>query len=1398
MQRYALSPSQLNISAQEFAVANSDVNVLYFVLKIEKSIDAAAMEKAVQTFLRKNAAARVRIVSEGGSVMQYFADYEEAEIPVVDLSDCEDWESVVRGWGQTPFQFYGGVLYDFKILKFTEDQWGLFCKFHHIWVDGWSTGLIWSDILSAYCRISAGENGDVLEARPLFIEAAPSDSDDEDSRFWKDYLSGIELPPSDSIESDYSANRRILPMPQDLSVLIKDFAATNGVTPYTVFMAALSVYVNTVQSMPEVLLGLPRQNRRSDYLRNMLGVFVMEVPLRLRLSDGRGFSNLCRFIGDEGRRLSVHCRYPLTKIISDLHETLDFSGSLAEYSVSYQKEKITIPGYDLPVSVWFGNPAAALNRMTMHVLDLFDDGYTIFYDYLTAYYDDIGIEYFHDALLGIIRQGIANPKAPVIDLICVGDAERAAMERTSGEFDLVHPEGETVVDMFARQAAAKPNAIAVRGVDGAYTFAQADEASNKIARALERFGPLKDRFVGVLMPRTAASVVSALGVLKAGGAFLWMNMEYPKERLNYMRTDSNAAAVIDEAFYEAAMKLDGSKVDVRPAPGDLCYCIYTSGTTGNPKGVMLEHRGLYNLCMPESSRIVGKIAEKGTAALSMASFSFDFSIFEVFTSLMNGVSIVVASEKQIESPTLLGQLVQQHNVNVICATPSRLLSYCEIYNFRNALSNAAVLLSAGESFPSTLFDVLHTAAPQAEIYNGYGPTEATVGASFMRVTGGRITLGDPMANFRLRVLSATRSLVPVGFVGELYIGGCGLARGYLNLPRETAAAFIEFEGERYYKTGDLVRRERDGGLLFCGRRDKQIKLRGFRIELDEIEHGISAFEGITGCALSVRKVGKVEFLCAFYTATTSIDEKALKESLSRMLPYYMVPSVYRRLDAIPLAPSGKVDQKALSRIEIEFTSEYVAPETENEKKLCEILCRVLGFERVSVTDNFFEIGGDSLSAAQYAIEMTAAGFSFSFSDIFANPTVRQLCLYAESGMSYDQTLDGEIQNYDYNKLAGLMKWNGAEPTGKPVKSILLTGATGYLGSHLLYELITHTDCTIYCLVRKSGRLTPEKRLKGRLFYYFEDNYSEEFGTRVFTVTGDLTQPGVFDEPFEHPVDLVLNCAADVAHYAYGDKLRRINLGGVKNMIEIALKHDARLMQISTVSVGQFGIAGVTEKKEAITEEDFFFGQDLSNEYNRTKFLAEREILDAMVRRGLRANILRVGNLQGRFSDGEFQINNASNGFANRLKAYSVLGFMPREMLEASVEYSPVDYTAKAIRLFAVNETSRAVLHIFNDKPTPFKVIFSALEKQGHSFEKLPGEQYAARVQEMLGDPETRNHLSEIVEDLTGEMNGKFEIGFQCLNTRDVLADMGFEWPEINENYLQVYIDSLEKLGYFEV
>lgn len=1398
MPKYALIPSQLNICAQEMAVANSDVNVLYFVLKIDQAIDEAAMRKAVQFFVAQNQAARLRICSEEGSFLQYFSDDDAPDVPLLDLTGCENWEDTVRALGQTPFQFLGGALYDFRILRFAPDRYGLYCKFHHIWVDGWSTGLIWSDILLAYCRLAAGETENVLPVRPLFLEAPASDSDATDRQFWADYLNGIELPAGDGMAINYAANRRLFPMDADLSGRIKTFCAANSITPYTVFMGALAVYASAVQSTPEVLLGMARQNRPSDYLRSMLGVFVMEVPLRLRLRSYENFAALCRHIAAEGRQLSKHCRYPLTKIVSDLHEKTDFSGNLADYSVSFQKEKITVPGYDLPVSVWFGNPATALARMTLHVLDLFDNGFTVFYDYLTAYYDDEGIAWFHDALMHIIRQGIDTHRdAPAASLCAVGKGEQAAIQRVSGEFSVVYPAGETVLDLFTAQVAAKPDAMAVTGVDGAYTFAQADAAANRVAQALSTCGPLKDRLIGILLPRTAASVIAALGVLKAGGAFLWMNMEYPRERLDYLMRDSGTPCVIDEAFFQAAMQQPAVPPANKPAPNDLCYCIYTSGTTGNPKGTLLMHKGLYNLCRPESTRIVARIAEKGHAAVSMASFSFDFAVFEVFTALANGVGVVVASEKQIESPVLLGQLMQQHSVNVLCATPSRLTAYCEITVFRRALAAAQVILSAGEAFPAPLYDVLHTAAPEAHIYNGYGPTEATVGASFMQVTGEKITLGDPVANYKLAVLSADRTPVPFGFMGELYIGGVGVARGYLNLKETTDAAFVQYNGERYYKTGDLVRRERDGSLLFCGRRDSQVKMRGFRIEPDEIACAINAFEGVTACALSVRKSGKTEFLVAFYTASHDIDEQALKESLHKTLPYYMVPSVYRQLDAIPMAASGKADLKALAAIDVEYQNEYVAPESEHEKLLCGILCDILGFEKVGVTDNFFEIGGDSLSAAQYAIEATAAGFTFTYSDIFANPTVRQLCQHTESGAQYDQSIDPEIQNYDYSALRPLLKWQDMPATNRKVNSILLTGATGYLGSHLLYELITKTDCTVYCLVRKSARLTPEKRLKGRLFYYFEDNFAAEFGTRVFAVTGDLTQNGIFDEPFPHKVDLVLNCAADVSHYAYGDKLRRINLGGVKTLIEFALAQKARLMQISTVSVGQFGIESMTQKKDFFTEEDFFFHQDLSNEYNRTKFLAEREILDAILHRGLRANILRVGNLQGRFSDGEFQINNTSNGFVNRLKAHSLLGFISADILCAHVEYSPVDYTAQAICLFAVNEYPHPILHIFNDKPTPFAEIFGALEKQGHVFEKLSAAEYQQRMQETLSHPDKRSQLSEIVEDLTGEMNGKFEIGFECPHTKALLAVMDFVWPTINEHYLRVYIDSLERLGYFD-
>lgn len=1418
MNNYPLTTAQMNIHSREILLPGTDVNVLYFVIRIQEKIDVICMQEAVQHFIKGHKAPRTRIRYEDKLPVQYFFDEQDICIETVDYTGWEEEQILqsVRKWGQEPFGYEEQRLWDFKIITFSDKESGLYCKFHHIWCDGWATGLIWTEILSNYCRRKAGQELKEPEydgLPELIIKQAGyqgSQEETEDIDYFEQTLKEIlsEGRRGKAPGHNKADRSRDYQVPEKIQHMLKQFCAIHEVTPYTVFMAALAVYCAGVVDTRTPVLGTARLNREDAKERSVVSQCVLEVPIALQLTENQPFSKLCKSVLKESRAAAVHKRCGMTKIAKRLRKVADFQGEMIPYALSFQREKIHLGDYELPLSVWFGQPASALECILIHVLDLLEDGYRIFYDYRTFYYGQEDILHFHEALLHIMEIGMKENRS-VLSLPLTGLREAECLKAPKNEKN-VQPIETTLLELFKRQTEERPKQKAVTAKDGSYTYEELDRASDQIAFYLMEQGIQAEEIVGILLQRSRLVPAAMLGIVKAGGAFVLMDQAYPKNRIasiisdggiRYVLTDGQAGSLLPEECTAVDAKClpncTASAKRAEVCPSQLCYVIYTSGSTGEPKGVLIEHRSICHIVNPNHSNVISNSITAGGAALVMGAFSFDISLFELFTSMCNGIPAVIASEEEMKDPRALARLIEEQNICILYGTPSRLLSYCEEPAFRQAAKRLEVIMSAGEAFPAGLYNSLHEIAQKARIYNGYGPTEATIATSFAEVKGeGRITIGTPVAGYKLRCMDQEGRLVPYKETGELYIGGFGLARGYTNAAL-TEKSFVMLDGERYYCTGDLVVREPDDELIFAGRKDEQVKLRGFRIELEEIESVLSRRPGIKEAAVLVKKSGKAEFLCAFYSGDKEVDELELKSHTAQFLPYYMVPSFFVYFENLPVTRNGKVDRRKLSQYPIVMERTYMKPETTLQKTLAAIVQNVLDLEQVGLDDNFFEIGGDSLSVASYAVEALAQGIEFEYESLYKYPTIRELSKYLECSIqSADAGRDPELADYDYSKIKQLLAGQKPEVYQRASDGvIILTGATGYLGVHILYELLKNTAMKVYCVVRSSRQQTADKRLEGRFFYYFEESLSQYRDNRVRVLEGDITEDGFWDRQEMECPDIVLNCAADVAHYSHNDKMRKLNTDSLLAMIAFCKKYKAELVQISTISIGQF-VLGNELKNYVFGEGDLYFGQNLSNAYLRSKFLAERMILEAAAEGSIHAKILRVGNLQARYGDAEFQMNYRSNAFASRLKGYAGLGFVQEELAGRLVDYSPVDYVAKAVCLLASAKTGQTVYHVLNNNEVVYGDFFGAMEECGYGLERCSNEEYHNRLLSALEDKEKKEFLAEIASDLAGNQGERYELEISMASAVQVLSDMGFGWPKIRNQDLMDYISNLDTLGYF--
>jgi len=582
---------------------------------------------------------------------------------------------------------------------------------------------------------------------------------------------------------------------------------------------------------------------------------------------------------------------------------------------------------------------------------------------------------------------------------------------------------------------------------------------------------------------------------------------------------------------------------------------------------------------------------------------------------LNGLTIFLADDETVFSQKRPAALIEQNHVDVLQTTPTKMYSHLLDQSNLAYLQCLKAIVLGGEALPSDLYEELRRNT-DAKIFNIYGPAETTVWVTNAEIkSSDGITIGKPIANTQIYIVDKCLNPAPIGVTGELCIAGDGVGAGYLNRPELTAEKFIEnpFGEGKLYKTGDLAYWREDGNIVYVGRNDFQVKIRGLRIELGEIESAISSVEGISQAVVIVRKdeTGR-QLICAFYTETESVPVERIKGAILEKLPRYMTPHIFTRLESLPMTPSGKIDRKVLPEVDlshIQLETEYVKPEGELETSLANLMGQVLHYSPVGRLDNFFDLGGGSLKAIEFVSKAHNEGIYFSLQTVFDQPTVAELAQAIQSG-------DKPTVSYadvDFTGINKILQKNRIELASIPPKTeignLLLAGATGFLGIHILADFLEHDSGTAYCLVRGKGQADSESRMASLLCFYFGEKYIS--CDRVKVLRADLQEERFglsadeYDSLFSH-VDMVINAAASVKHYGSYQYFYEVNVETVKRLIDFCRSAQAKLLHISTLSVsgnsnGDNFDGYVSPEEKHFYESDLYIGQPLENVYARSKF-----------------------------------------------------------------------------------------------------------------------------------------------------------------------------------------------------
>ena len=1361
-------------------------------------VKAEALRRAVLQVLDAHPAVRSRFEQREGKVFQVPADT-EVPVTVEKPADAAAQKKLREAFIQ-PFDLSTGPLARITILDMPEGV-SMLSDFHHLIFDGRSYDLFIQQI----CQVLEG--GNVEPEACNYFEYAIGQKEAEKTPafaaagdFFNGQLQGLESATAVMPDLDSQGVGKEVLLIKKVGADIHPFCQRMGISPASYYLAAAYLTLSAYSGSPKVYICTISNGRNDLRIADSFGMFVNTLALAGDCSVA-DVETLLRQTDQHFQATLENQQYPFARVAADTgfqpQVMLAYQvGVLTEYKVNGQK----VEGENLET----GAPKFALSIY----IDGREGEEAIVLGYDDSRYSEPLMQAFADSMECVVRSLLKGGSLQEIPLV---DGDRLAQLDSFNAWEQPVDQTQTIVSLFRRQAKQTPDLPAVNFEDITLSYAEVDALTDRIAAHIAGMGLGREDVVSVLIHRSQWMAVASLGILKAGCAYQPLDPSYPTERLNFMIADAAAKLLIaDEDLLPLLSSYDGpvlrtaqlealpeGPVPEGPAPEDLFILLYTSGSTGVPKGCMLEQRNLVNFCAwyKDYYRL-----EPACKVAAYASYGFDACMMDMYPALTSGACVCIIPEDTRHDMYALDRFITEKGVTHSFMTTQVGVMFAKNFPDNPSLRHLSV---GGEKLVSL-------DPPAYGFHNGYGPTECTIFSTVfpVKVKEPNIPIGHPLGNVRLYVVDKAFRRLPVGAAGELIIAGAGVGRGYLGRPEKTAECFIDnpfAPGMRAYRSGDIVRYRPDGNIEFVGRNDGQVKIRGFRVELKEVESVIREIPGIkdvTVQAFNSPSGGK--FIAAYVVAEGTFDTKAAGDFIRERKPPYMVPAAFVQLDKIPLNVNQKVDRKALPAPTPSATEDYVAPANDTEKALCDIFAEVLSLEKVGATDNFFDLGGSSLVVTNVMVSAEKRGLHFAYADVFAHPTARELASFLSGGIAAPKE-DSDVSGYDYSAIDALLAGNTLEAlqNGKPQNlegQILLTGATGFLGVHMLRELLetTSEETVIWCLLRPKGALSSERRLREMLVYYFEKDYRPLFGKRIRPVNGDITQPAVFDslKASGTPWSMVVNCAANVKHFSKGTDIEDINYGGVKNLCAFCEATGARLVHVSTESVAGMCLGS---QPEQLTEQQLYFGQQTDNQYVHSKFLAERYILERMAAGALNAKILRAGNLSPRASDGEFQVNMNANAAMGRIKAYKLLGACPYSLLDARMEFSPIDESARAMVLLAGTPRENCVFNVSNNHLLPMEDIISRLSViDGKKMEYVEFPQFMKRMQEMMAQPEKAPLLSSLVAYAQSPAQAEAVMNQPSVHfTMQVLYRLGFCWDHTSSQYVDMIFEMLRTMRFFE-
>lgn len=1436
-----LSFAQQRLWFLEHLLPGTHVYNMTEVVRLTGRLNIQALEQSLREILRRHETLRTSFVAVDGQPFQVIAPELNIAVPVIDLRDLpaperqDTAQRLMTEQDRQPFDLTQVPLIRVQLLHLDDEEHLMVVTMHHIISDGWSMGVLIRELTSLYSAFATNQPSPLPELPIQYADfaswqqqRAQNGALEPHLNYWVEKLGGdipfLELPadyPSPAVPSFRGQRQRML-LPNDLKDALSSLAQQEGGTLFTVLLAALKALFHRYSGQEDICIGTPIANRNRGELEGLVGFFVNTLVLRTDLSGGPTFREVLQRVTTGALEAYNHQDLPFEKLVEVLQPERSLSQSPL-FRVMFVLQNTPLPRLEMGGIT--GEPATPPHDTAMFDLMVTametEQGLQVAIEYNTDLFQSETIDRMGQHLRILLEGIAANPDERMGALPLLTEAEYQQIVYTWNDTHVDYDLNQCLHQVIEAQVQRTPDAEALVFEGEALSYRELNSRANQLAHYLQRLGVGPDTVVAICMERSLELVIGLLAIIKAGGAYLPLDLSYPRDRLAFMLEDARQpilltrtqepVVLLNHQGPVVSLDTDWARIaeesTANPAstvgPDNLAYVIYTSGSTGKPKGVMNIHRAICNRLFWMQAAYDLTSADR---VMQKTPFSFDVSVWEFFWPLMTGACLVVARPGGHQDSAYLVQLIMEQQITTLHFVPSMLQIFLQEQHIEACTSLRRVICS-GEALPLDLQQRFYTRL-SAELHNLYGPTEAAVDVTYWPCQREddhlSVPIGYPIHNIHIHILDAHFQPVPIGVPGELYIGGVGLARGYFNRPSLTAERFVpdplsHVPGQRLYRTGDLTRYLPDGAIEFLGRIDHQVKIRGFRIELGEIEATIASHAAVRETVVMIREdIPGDKRVVAYIAPETTGDQQAvvsdLRTYLRTKLPEYMVPSAFVLLDAMPLTPNGKVNRKALpmpDQGQRNLEQTYVPPRTPLEEALVAMCRQLLGIEQVGIQDSFFDLGGHSLLATQLIFRIRdTLHVELPLRLLFENPTIAGMAEAIEqvqAGTLHIAEAQGSIDLSKEAILDGSIGTGHAQPADPQCrpKRVLLTGSTGFLGAFLLADLLRQTAAEVYCLVRAATAEEAQQRIRQNLEEY--RLWDEQFSPRIVAVSGDLSQPrlGLSSQQFaalSQIIDTIYHNGAMVNFiYPYAE-LKAPNVGGTHEVLRLASMHTIKPVHfVSTLYV--FSPQDINGDN-AIDEQNIpAHGNMLPTGYTQSKWVAERLLVQAR-ERGLPIAIYRPGRIGGHSKTGACQ----TDDFLWRMvKASLEVGSVPD--LDMLVNIAPVDYVSGAIVHLSQQASSwNRNFHLFNPHTIHLREFHQMLHQAGYAAEMLSADQWQKKMLERaLRDQSSAAYPLMPLLTRAALDNVDKHIPFDNHNTQEGLADSALSCPPLDGQLLETYI-----------